>query len=110
MGTNYFAGRVTCEHCGELKEVARIGKSSAGWPLHFAVDTYLGTRDWPTWKRFLSRPGIVIQNEYGNTIELAELEEIIIAKRRHWNDDIVRRAKDSRLTLDGDTYSEDAFR
>lgn len=64
MGTNYYAIRDASDG-REDAEQHHIGKSSIGWPFTFRAHERLSVHDWPTWQRYLSRPGIRIRNEYG---------------------------------------------
>lgn len=86
MGTNYYARRNSCEHCGRGDDELHIGKSSGGWSFSFHA-----YREWETWDddpidsyarwlEVLSEPGVTIRNEYGEDVTLDKLKELIASK------------------------------
>ena len=77
MGTNYYAGKPPCEHCGHSERGEHIGKSSAGWCFSLHVMPEDGIFDLSDWRERLERSGKRISNEYGETVTLEELENII---------------------------------
>ncbi|SFU94198.1 MULTISPECIES: hypothetical protein [unclassified Methylobacterium] len=105
MGTNYFAVRDGTEANAVQHH---IGKSSAGWPFCFRAYGDLGVHDWPTWRRYLSRPGIRIVSEYRDQLTVEGLEYRVTGAREHWQAVQVEDAMkdpDLRLTLCADTHN-----
>lgn len=106
MGTNYYAYRNTCPHCGRSDAPMHLGKSSAGWPFLFQGDRDEDLKDWPTWKAWLMASGAEIRTEYGDVVSVDDLEAKIIAKRRHASEPHVARAyRGEERTADGDCVS-----
>lgn len=79
MGTNYYVAMEACPHCGRGDDRLHIGKSSAGWEFLFAPYPENGLTSWRAWKTFLKNRPIV--DEYGQPIDLYDLECLIEAKR-----------------------------
>lgn len=106
MGTNYYAHRDVCAHCGRSDEAMHIGKSSIGWPFLFHGIEDEGLKDWPTWKAWLMSSGSEIRDESRTTVSVDDLEKLVVAKRRHAGEPHVTRAYagDAR-TADGDVVS-----
>lgn len=90
MGTNYYLHEgPPCPHCGAVKgECKHIGKSSAGWCFSLHVEPSEGISDLADWRELWSQPGATIVDEYGETIEPAEMEEIITARRWKYHDPV----------------------
>jgi hypothetical protein len=83
MGTNYYApARPDCDCCGRGYEPLHIGKSSGGWKFLFAPYPDLGLTSWKAWKSYLESTSSIIEDEYGQTVTLAELIELVESKQR----------------------------
>jgi len=67
MGTNYYARRTTCEHCGALEEL-HIGKSSGGWCFALRVYPDKDINNWTDWLQYLTK--VEIYDEYDHIISL----------------------------------------
>lgn len=83
MGTNYYLyEKQDCECCGRPFDPLHIGKSSGGWcfTLHIIPGDRINTLD--DWRELWHKPGTVIRDEYGKTVSMFEIEEIITA--REW--------------------------
>lgn len=85
MGTNFYAitKRNKCDHCGRSDDETRhIGKSSFGWcfSLHVYPEDGINTLD--DWKSYWGREGVVIENEYGNTVPVDEMLATITERSR----------------------------
>ena len=87
MGTNYYAYNTgiahDCPHCGHINVVDRllIGKSSVGHPFVFADHKNVDTSSFIRWMSILSRPGVIIKDEYGDVHPLDALLTMIFTKR-----------------------------
>lgn len=114
MGTNYYAVRNAVGHVEPGLDRLHIGKSAIGWPFQFHAIEHLGVHDWPTWRRYLLRPGIRIVSEYRDQeITLEGLENHVIGARQHWESPRVWEATTAGhvvMTLDGDLASDGDFR
>lgn len=80
MGTNYYV------HAEPLRPSEpdagfHLGKSSAGWQFLFADCPALGVSTYAGWREILSRPGVVLRNEYGDEITMEQLDDIVQSKR-----------------------------
>ncbi|TNC14946.1 hypothetical protein FF100_05060 [Methylobacterium terricola] len=83
MGTNYYVDfKPPCPCCGEGGEKLHIGKSSGGWEFLFAPYPEHGLTSFAAWKDYLKDRTIL--NEYGDTITLADLINIVEAKKGGW--------------------------
>jgi hypothetical protein len=84
MGTNYYAKRNTCPHCKRCDEVdeLHIGKSSGGWVFTLHVIPEEGLTNLSDWLILLEREGVIITNEYGESIAPKEMHRIIV--EREW--------------------------
>lgn len=76
MGTNYYA--INQETNKEL----HIGKSSAGWcfGLHIIPEEHLNSLD--DWVQMLETGNWTITNEYGESLSIEQLKEIITQRER----------------------------
>lgn len=78
MGTNYYLeASPPCECCGRPYERLHIGKSSYGWCFSLHVIPEYGINDLDDWSRNFQKPGAVITDEYGDTITMSEMMDII---------------------------------
>jgi len=111
LGTNYFAIRDATEGRDDAVQ-HHIGKSAGGWPFMFRAHEEMGVHDWPTWQRYLSRPGIRIKNKYGDQLTVNGLMHRVTGARENWRATYVSDALDGDLamTLDGDLTSGREFR
>lgn len=100
MGTNYYATRNVCAHCGRGDEREHIGKSSAGWCFSLHVDPERNIATLDDWKR--AWQGAALTNEYGETLTEAEVLKVIT--ERSW------RAPDPSKPPCGYTSLEDMLR
>jgi hypothetical protein len=79
MGTNYYIHIKHCRWCGRFDKV-HLGKRSAGWKFHFALDNFGEPKEWKTW--LMNTPGD-IYSEYGEKvphwqfIDMVELKQSI---------------------------------
>jgi hypothetical protein len=78
MGTNFYLHEKqpnTCPHCGQTPhyEPLHIGKSSAGWCFSLHVIPQEGLNSLREWQRRWSKPGVVIKDEYGESMTPAEM-------------------------------------
>ena len=86
MGTNYYLKLDICEHCRRESEQLHIGKSSAGWCFSLHVrrpgvmwdDVPAESLD--DWRTLWSKPNTMIVDEYGDSIDPAEMERIITGR------------------------------
>lgn len=74
MGTNYYATR------GE--ERLHIGKSSGGWCFSLHIIPEYGLDDLDDWMEHLSRPDVRIEDEYGRSLDIESMLEVIINRGR----------------------------
>lgn len=83
MGTNYYWLDNSCQHCGRSDDRIHVGKSSAGWEFSFAGHRNLEPpiESMKDWLKVLGREDGHIEDEYGNTVLLEELLDLIAAKR-----------------------------
>ena len=88
MGTNYYAYRNACEHCGRGDDELHIGKSSGGWTFSFQAYKQFETWDekepidnYDKWISVLSEPGVVLRNEYGEVVSLEEFMKLVERKK-----------------------------
>jgi hypothetical protein len=83
MGTNYYVRTPgcdnACDHCAESRLI-HLGKTSGGWRFSFQADpTWPRDRAFTEWQRLAgSGP---IEDEYGLTVTLPELLDLIDQKR-----------------------------
>lgn len=91
MGTNYYLKRNCCPTCGRGDEPLHIGKSSGGWCFSLHVHPEDGINDLCDWEKEMYESGGVIENEYGETISVVRMLEIITERSsdRDWNRDWV---------------------
>ena len=82
MGTNYYFHQAVCEHCGRGDEPLHIGKSSAGWCFTLHVYPERGINDLSDWKLMWDRPDSKIVDEYGRTVTIEIMRDII--ENRSW--------------------------
>lgn len=89
MGTNYYMrAKPPCECCQRPFEAKHIGKSSAGWC--FSLHVY-EPEDGPTsldgWRAEWNKDGAIIEDEYGRTVNPADMEDIITKRsfRGSWS-------------------------
>lgn len=84
MGTNYYVDEPpTCNNPAH-SDTSHIGKHSGGWQFLFHSVPEKGLTSWGQWRAHLK--GKVIHDEYGRTVSLTRLTEIIEAakgKRDH---------------------------
>lgn len=101
MGTNYYVPeKPPCPTCGLGATDLHIGKSSGGWAFNFRAHPEHGLTSWAAWQAFLADKEI--RNEYGDTVTLAELTELVESKRGGWN------AKTAPTSLWG-SYGRDGY-
>lgn len=81
MGTNFYACKDVCEHCGREESQLHIGKSSMGWCFSLHVIPEEGINNLGDWKSYLSRDDITIKNEYGDTITFEQMLDYIENRR-----------------------------
>jgi hypothetical protein len=77
MGTNYYLEEDVCECCNRPAQTFHIGKNSYGWvfALHVIPEEELHClKDWIV---RMENPKNVIKDEYGQTLSLNELINII---------------------------------
>ncbi len=83
MGTNFYAWRDCCDHCGRGDNELHIGKRSGGWTFSFqAFDEWETWDDLPIvsyqrWLEVLDQPGVRIRDEYGDDVTLDEFRAIV---------------------------------
>lgn len=93
MGTNFYAKVNVCPHCHRPEKTLHIGKRSGGWEFSFRgyicdVLEYNEAgriiRSCEDWEKFLSEPGIVIEDEYGAEYDAETFfkEEVLETRRR----------------------------
>ena len=83
MGTNYYLReKQPCEACGRDYEPLHIGKSSGGWCFSLHVDPESGINDLSDWEAKWAKPGAVIEDEYGDTISVDSMRDVIL--NRSW--------------------------
>lgn len=78
MGTNYYLHeKDDCPCCKRGYDPLHIGKSSWGWcfSLHVILKENINTLD--DWRGRWSKDGVVIRDEYGDTITADQMNEII---------------------------------
>ena len=93
MGTNFYATEHClnpCAHCQPPR--LHIGKRSAGWTFGFEAhphwvdadddDLVLETR--AQWREYLRRPGVIIEDEYGQEFTPDEFDALVDATREPW--------------------------
>ena len=78
MGTNYY---LHPRPDGPF-EPLHIGKSSAGWCFSLHVMPEESIHDLDDWRILWESPGACIKDEYGRTVSIADMEEIIT--KRSW--------------------------
>ena len=84
MGTNYYAIKDACPHCGHSEEKLHIGKSSGGWVFSLHVIPEKGINTLADWLDYWEHPGITIEDEYGRPITPEDmLKEITEREGRH---------------------------
>ena len=81
MGTNYYLVEDVCECCGKGEQTKHIGKSSGGWNFGLHVDSEVKNLD--DWKKIFNHQFCSIVDEYGKTIGIEEMLEII--EKRSWH-------------------------
>lgn len=69
---------------GLLSTCLHIGKSSAGWAFSLHVIPSLGLTSWEAWLDHLSKPDVLIENEYGEVLTLEEFRSRV-ENRSHPN-------------------------
>lgn len=83
MGTNYYLHeKAPCECCQREYPSKHIGKSSGGWCFSLHVEPENNINDLADWELAWSQPGAYIKDEYGKTVSIAEMLEIIT--NRSW--------------------------
>lgn len=90
MGTNYYLHqKPDCECCGREFESLHIGNSSGGWcfSLHVIPEEGINTLD--DWRARWAAPGAFVRNEYGEYVQLEDLEKIITQRR--WRGEFPKR-------------------
>jgi hypothetical protein len=90
MGTNYYLHqKPDCECCGRAFEPLHIGKSAPGWCffLHVTPEGRINNLD--DWRALWAAPGAYVRNEYGERVELEDLEKIIT--QRQWKGEFPKR-------------------
>ena len=121
MGTNYYAECHTCPVCKKPRYALHIGKSSWGWTFSFKAHDASGApeeapedlsiQSWKDWEKFLTTSSVIIKDEYGSTITLDELKDIIFEDdrpskmKRHADSYPTGNFKDS----DGHSFSRGEF-
>ena len=95
MSTNYYLyTKPDCECCGRPFERLHIGNSSTGWCFSLHVIPEDGINTLNDWRALWSDPGVHVRDEYGDRIQLDELEKIIT--QRDW-----RGKEPGRTRIDG---------
>jgi glutaredoxin-related protein len=91
MGTNYYASTGACPRCGHSGHVVHVGKNSAGWAFSLRVypdsENELPT-SFPEWESWLHEPDVTIADEYGGSVEVDDLLELVQHKEPWGNDDL----------------------
>jgi len=80
MGTNYYwiQRKNVCQHCNRADETEQhIGKSSGGWCFTLHVYPEDSLHDLPDWEVLFAQPSSIIRDEYGKTVTVKEMLEII---------------------------------
>lgn len=78
MGTNYYLHeKPDCECCGRPFEPLHIGKSSGGWCFALHVMPEDGINSLADWQERWNKPGAFIRNEYGETVSVQDMEDVI---------------------------------
>lgn len=88
MGTNYYLyQKPPCECCKRPYEPLHIGKSSAGWCFALHVIPEQNINSLNDWRKLWNQSDSYIENEYGEKVSIAELENIITNRfrERNWN-------------------------
>jgi len=98
MGTNYyFSARPPCPTCGRPHEQLHIGKSSFGW--RFSLHVGRGDFDevptsWAGWIELFKTPGSVITDEYGRTVDVDTMVQVVTKRDDYKADGRLRRHHD----------------
>ena len=82
MGCNYYIRPNKCETCGRTDEHIHIGKSSVGWQFCFSA---LERKTPPEWFEFQREHKDDIFDEYGRTVTLYDLVQMIDSKKNGVN-------------------------
>jgi len=82
MGTNYYLHKPACPHCGHSDDPLHIGKCSACWCFSLHVHDWPEIRNLDGWIFRWNAPDAIIKDEYGRTIEPAEMLKIICERGR----------------------------
>lgn len=82
MGTNYYLRSKPCPCCGHSKEERHIGKSSFGWCFALHVYPADGIENWEKWQTLIEGEGVVIVNEYEESVPAKFMVEIITERMR----------------------------
>ena len=78
MGTNYYwYERGPCECCGRDFKAHHIGKSSCGWCFSLYVGEWDGPKNLEEWKERFAISGSIIKDEYGVTVSIPEMLDVI---------------------------------
>jgi len=78
MGTNYYA-EINDEDQTEL----HIGKSSSGWAFNLRQHPVIDINSFYDWLRILSQNNVVIRDEYGMQLEMKEMVNKIMNRKRY---------------------------
>lgn len=86
MGTNYYARFNVCHCCGRGTRL-HIGKASVGWSFTFRgyKDLQPPILSWDDWKKHLSEPAVLIDDEYGTPLSLDQLIDLVESKKSKLN-------------------------
>lgn len=82
MGTNYYAHKPACPHCGRGDDPLHIGKSSGGWC--FALNTHPeeGINSWPDWLDYFDTENVEILDEYGDAVSVIAMTKCVTERYR----------------------------
>lgn len=94
-----------CPHCGRSDPPEHVGKSSYGWSFSFQTGEGM-PRSWAEWKQRLA--GERIEDEYGSTVSLSDLETIV-EETRGGRNHAREYPRGSYLDAEGHSFSEDEF-
>lgn len=79
MGTNYYWYQgPPCPHCERNDKPLHIGKSSAGWCFALHIYPEDGINTYEDWRSKFNVVGSYIEDEYGKTVSVSEMLDIII--------------------------------
>lgn len=106
MGTNYYAVREECKHCGKHSRV-HIGKASMGWTFCFYATDKIGS--YKEWIKYLSKPDIEIRNEYEETVSLKDLKSLIESKKKAKLNHAIEYSDGNYTDKDGHSFSCQEF-